>query len=58
MEQAEDSEGFDSCEEGSEATNINPFQDFNKQIQEVEDENVKCKYFNLNYRLKHDFYFW
>ena len=57
MEQAEDSEGFDSCEEGSEATNINPFQDFNKQIQEVEDENVKCKYFNLNYGLKHDFYF-
>lgn len=45
MEKAEDSEGFDSCEEASDG-NQNPFQDFNKQIAEVEDENLKRKCLN------------
>ena len=42
MEKADDSDGFESCEETLEATG-NPFQDFKKQIQDVEDVNLQCK---------------
>lgn len=49
MERAEDSEGFDSCEEASDTANANPFQDFNRQINEVDDENLKRKCADRDY---------
>ena len=47
MEQADDSEGFDSCEDeqiDSSKKTGNPFLDFNQEIEDIEDENLASKY--------------
>lgn len=43
MEQAEDSDGFDSCEEDltDNGRSGNPFKDFALEIKDIEDEEVK-----------------
>ena len=50
MEEAENSDGFDSCEEhdedqdsGTPKRTGNPFKDFELDIKEVEDENLASK---------------
>ena len=50
MEEAENSDGFDSCEEVDEKNEDNtpkrtgnPFKDFELDIKEVKDENLACK---------------
>ena len=51
MEKADNSDGFDSCEDNaqkdSEGLSGNPFQDFNQQILEIEDENIASKLYCL-----------
>ena len=66
MEEAENSDGFDSCEE-TEAIkkdnaqtlkrNGNPFHDFNIDILEVEqeDQDLARKYFQKIYKICHSF---
>ena len=53
MEKAEDSDGFDSCDELSDDPNKrtgNHFQDFAQDIKDIEDEEVK---FTLQIARKH-----